>query len=323
VNNIDLMGLAKIEPMDFSNWVQAFTPGGWGGGSGHVASRSPRDDYYSTTTSELRDRITFEEWYEIQNDIARSLGLSSYEEARQYGYNPQTVYIQGTWTDSENTTVSIDGVDAISLFQSVLDGFTITLVQIYGVNVLISSFGDLGGLTFTTYGVLADNPTAAAFLGFIEIQGNNIDWAGVTNATLNVVGGLIEMGIGGGSEFFTGGTSSAVSIPLIVDGGVRVVTNFTRLLAYSARQNIAGNAIPGNIGAILGKGIDLFTGVPINQYGYGQCLGGVTNNFLSFVVTGGNGSSFSLPTYRSAIFYGSAYGGYTNSLYNDISPLKK
>jgi RHS repeat-associated protein len=160
-------------------------------------------------------------------------------------------------------------------------------------------------------------------------QGGNwassVDWAGVTNASLNVLGGVSEMIVGGAGEYFSAGTATPVCVPLIVDGGYRTATNFSRLVGYLTLNDKFVNAMPGNIGATIGKGIDMFSGVPIDGYGYGQGIGGATNDFVSFIVTGGTAGSMSNmvsnPTLMHGVWYMSAYGGYTNSLFFDLYPL--
>jgi len=133
--------------------------------------------------------------------------------------------------------------------------------------------------------------------------------------------------IGGVGEYFSAGTATPVSVPLIIDGGVRAASNSSRLAAYFTGHNVAGNSIPGNAGAWIGKGIDMTTGKSFYDYGLGQGLGGATNDFLSFIVTGGTAGAMnnmvSNPTLGNGIWYMSAYGGYTNSLFYDLYPLKK
>ena len=158
-------------------------------------------------------------------------------------------------------------------------------------------------------------------------SGGEIDWAGVTNASLNILGGVGEMIVGGAGEYFSAGTATPVCVPLIIDGGVRVASNSAQLVAYFTGHNAAGNSIAGNTGAWIGKGIDMASGKSFYDYGLGQGVGRATNDFLSFIVTGGTAGTMSNmlsnPTLGNGVWYMSAYGGYTNLLYNDLNPLNK
>jgi len=133
--------------------------------------------------------------------------------------------------------------------------------------------------------------------------------------------------LGGAGEYFSAGTATPVSVPLIIDGGVRVASNSTRLVAYFFGHNDTGNAIPGNSGAWIGKGFDMATGKSFNDYGYGQAFGGATNDFLSFIVTGGTSESMSSmvnsPSLMNTASYMSVYGGYINSMFYNFYPLNK
>jgi hypothetical protein len=116
-----------------------------------------------------------------------------------------------------------------------------------------------------------------------------IDWKGVTNATILLVGGVAEMAIGGATEYFSAGISSSVSIPLIVDGGVRTATNAQRLWQYLNGNTLLANAYPTSIGSLAGKGIDMAFGKSAYSVGYGQAIGSSGNDLISFAATGGTG----------------------------------
>lgn len=156
---------------------------------------------------------------------------------------------------------------------------------------------------------------------------SNVDWAGVTNSSLNVLGGVGELMLGGAGEYLSVGLATPVCIPLIADGGFRTATNFTRLVGYLTLNDRFANAMPGNIGATIGKGIDMASGKSFYDYGFGQGFGGVTNDFVSFIVTGGTAGSINNmvgnPSLMNGMWYMSTYGGYTNSLFYDLYPLKK
>ncbi len=180
------------------------------------------------------------------------------------------------------------------------------------------------GLT-SVYLLIADNnPVMGKARGLPTGQPKatgGLDWGGIVNASLGALGGGAEIIIGGSAEAVTYGLST----PLLIDGWVRVGTNVTRLGFYFAGKSNVGGAIPGNAGAIVGKGIDMSTGKSFYDYGYGQALLGTTNDFVSFLATGGTASSMgnfveNPSTYR-AIDYGVAYLGYNNSMYNNLYPL--
>ena len=83
--------------------------------------------------------------------------------------------------------------------------------------------------------------------------------------------------------------------------------------------------MPNNLGATLGKIVDVSAGVSIDEYGIGQALGGVANDFISFITTGGNANNLynfiNNPTFTHGILYMNSYGGYMNSLFYDSYPM--
>lgn len=133
--------------------------------------------------------------------------------------------------------------------------------------------------------------------------------------------------VGGAGTYFSAGTATPVSVPLIIDGGIRVASNSARLVAYFTGHNDAGNSIAGNAGAWIGKGFDMASGKSFYDYGLGQGLGGATNDFLSFIVTGGTAGYMNSmvinPTYGNVFLYSSTYVGYSNSMFYNLYPLKK
>jgi hypothetical protein len=136
-----------------------------------------------------------------------------------------------------------------------------------------------------------------------------------------------ELIIGTGSEYFTGGFSTTLSYPLVIDGGSRVVLNAGRLISYYTGNNKLGNAIPSNIGASVGKLGDMAAGKSFYEYGFGQALGGATNDFGSFIYSGGSGfnltNMMNNPNSFNSINYWTSHVGYTNGLFYDFYPLKK
>ena len=85
---------------------------------------------------------------------------------------------------------------------------------------------------------------------------NDLDWGGVADASLGIVGGIFEVALGVAGEVFTSGVSTA----LIVDGAYRIGTNSIRLGAYLTDNERVGNALPNNIGSTVGKFYDGING---------------------------------------------------------------
>ena len=216
-------------------------------------------------------------------------------------------------------------------YSSSTAGFNLYSVSAFGNTTIVSSFGDIGNVKYSANGGLTfENQTAGAYAGEVSVSsagGGDIDWPGVSNASLNLLGGVGEMIVGGVGEYFSAGTATPASLPIITDGGVRVASNSARLVAYFTGHNDAGNSIAGNTGAWIGKGIDMATGRSFYDYGLGQGFGGATNDFLSFVVTGGTADYMNSlvlnPTYGSVFWYSSTYVGYSNSMFYDLYPIKK
>ena len=168
--------------------------------------------------------------------------------------------------------------------------------------------------------------------GHVVAQGgegwaSKVDWGGASNAFLNILGGVGEMVVGGAGTYFSAGTASPVCVPLIVDGGYRIIANLPRLAGYLTLNTQFANSMPSNIGATIGKLGDMAFGVPANQYGFGQAIGGAANDLTSFVVTGGTAASLNnlVSNYSTAnaIWYFNAYAGYTNSMFFNCYSLKK
>jgi len=271
----------------YSNQKGAFSAWG-GGGGGYYYSWSNRT-YYSTATGQA---VAF--WEVYNNYIAP---------------NSFTLYRNSS------------DCNLISLQQDE-NGFGIAVETNKGGFYMAIS-NDLNNITLIAdVGVLGIwNPSG---------QGSwhgNVDWAGFTNATLSVLGGVGELAVGGVGEYFSVGTASTLCVPLIADGAYRIATNFTRMVAYLTLCNNFANAMPGNIGATLGKGVDMACGKSFYDYGFGQAFGGVTNDFASFIFTGGTAASMNNmvrnPSLMNGVWYTSAFGGYSNSLFMDLYSLKK
>ena len=159
-----------------------------------------------------------------------------------------------------------------------------------------------------------------------NIGHENIDWKGVTNATIGLVGGMAEMTVGGAATYFSAGTTTAISGPLMVDGGVRTVANAQRLWHYFNGKPQLAKAYPTSLGALAGKGIDMAFGTSIYDVGFGQAVGGWGNDLTSFVVMGGNGAAISnlvnTPSPSSMLNYIFSVGSYPYSMYYN-APTKQ
>ena len=135
------------------------------------------------------------------------------------------------------------------------------------------------------------------------------------------------MFFGGAGEYLSAGTTTAISVPLITDGGIRFLSNGVRLTSYFTGHNQIGDVIPGNAGAWIGKGIDMASGRSFNEYGYGQAFGGFANDVGSFIFTGGTAESMSrmMNNYNTVntMLYFNTYVGYSNSMFYDMYPLKR
>jgi len=251
------------------------------------------------------------------NDVRSKANYVSRDEVYYSEGKEASAFIWSDWGEILNNSIS---------------NYVSTLKTIGGVTTQIA-FGFKKNVSFTltvdaeeaylTLGTPIIGRAQSGGAGWVS----SVDWAGVANAFLNVLGGVGEIILGGAVEYFSASIATSVCVPLIVDGGYRTATNFSRFVGYLTLNDRFANAMPGNIGATIGKGIDMLSGVPIDGYGYGQGIGGATNDFVSFIVTGGTAVSISNmisnPSLMNGVWYMSAYGGYTNSLFYDLYPLKK
>ena len=158
----------------------------------------------------------------------------------------------------------------------------------------------------------------------------DIDWEGVTNATILLAGGVAEMAVGGVVEFFSAGVSTPLSVPLILDGAARTVANTQRLSMYINGNSAVADAYPSSLGSALGKIGDMINGVPFDQVGNGQAISGTVNDFSAFVVTGGSGFAFRdallYTTPANVVNYGFTFFNYSYSMLDNIfyiTPLKR
>jgi hypothetical protein len=148
-----------------------------------------------------------------------------------------------------------------------------------------------------------------------------VDWKGITNAGIGIIGGVAEMAAGGLTEYFSGGTSSVFSVFLIVDGFGRTILSANQLGNYLMGNDKYASSAPTSIIGTGGKLVDWSFGVPVNNVGWGQAIGSWGNDLISFVVTGGNGSALLLlqktPTLENGLNYGFSMFNYPYSMYNN------
>lgn len=161
----------------------------------------------------------------------------------------------------------------------------------------------------------------------ITANGGDIDWRGVTNASLLMAGGVAEMVVGGAVEFFSAGTSTPLTVPLMIDGATRTVANAQRLNMYLQGNSSIADAYPTSAGALIGKGFDLTDGVSMDQIGPGQAYYGLVNDVAAFSITGGSGRALQSlvldPSVGSASNYVFVFGGYVNSIIGDVKNSQK
>lgn len=136
--------------------------------------------------------------------------------------------------------------------------------------------GVSGEVTQVTYDNRIDGKTNSAKTSNLEEK--NIDWYGVVNASLGVVGGVAETALGAATAEF------GIGVYGIVDGGSRTLTNSVRLAAYLSGHNEFGDAVPSNLGALTGKLID--GNNDFYKVGGFQNSLGMTNDFVTFYLTG-------------------------------------
>ncbi|MCV9928322.1 hypothetical protein OIU83_11685 [Flavobacterium sp. LS1R49] len=122
----------------------------------------------------------------------------------------------------------------------------------------------------------------------VDVKEDDFNQYGAINASMGILGGIIEIGVGGVGEGVTAGFSTA----LVVDGWYRVGSNGARLGMYLANENLAGDIIPSNSGALAGKIIDGMNGTKATDVGRMQSSMGFANDLGLFVITGGNGSAY-------------------------------
>lgn len=111
----------------------------------------------------------------------------------------------------------------------------------------------------------------------------------ILNASLGVMGGVAELAVGVATS------ETGVGVYGIVDGSTRILFNAARLAGYLTKNNDFGNAMPGNLGGMVGKAID---GQGFYGSGRAQTILGIGNDITTMYFTGTNWDA--LP--RTAIY---------------------
>ena len=181
---------------------------------------------------------------------------------------------------------------------------------------------DLAHQHYSPYLAMSNNPA------YIDINGLT-DWNGVFSASLGIIGGASEIALGVGVTGGSGGLATAGGALLMIDGGVRVGSNYVKLVhAFSdnTAMNNQGNKIPTNIGGYIGLGIDMNRaenkGIKItfqnNDSKYKHALG-LTNDFATIAFTGGSGMNYQAWTSNTASFLQKAFATTLQiNLVNDV-----
>jgi RHS repeat-associated protein len=156
---------------------------------------------------------------------------------------------------------------------------------------------------------------------------SSLDWKGIGDATIGMLGGAGEIATASAAEVGSEGLSTAVSVPLAIDGWGRVGTNFNRLAAYFGGNKALGDALPSNIGGYVGKTVDVFSGVDFYSTGKGQAILGGTNDLLLIISPYGNAGAWESvlgkPNLWNSVGLGVSYYGGIIGLKNDVQSLPK
>lgn len=149
-------------------------------------------------------------------------------------------------------------------------------------------------------------------------QGGSLNWSEVGSSSVGLLLGIGEIALGASGEFFTGGLSTAI----VIDGGIRVGSNATKLGLLFSGNNRGGVATPTNAGGWVGKMIDMASGSGYGEISTGQGIGSFTNDFTTFAVSGGSALSLSkalmYPSLRSVYGYGLTITGTPYTAQSDL-----
>ena len=170
---------------------------------------------------------------------------------------------------------------------------------------------------------LLDEPIVANQGGYWS----SLDLKGIGDATIGMLGGASEIATASAAEVGSEGLSTAISVPLAIDGWGRVGTNFNRLVAYFGGNKALGDALPSNIGGYVGKTVDIFSGVDLYSTGKGQAILGGTNDLLLMISPWGNAGAWKsvleTPSLWNGVSLGVSYYGGIIGFKNDVQSLQK
>jgi len=149
-------------------------------------------------------------------------------------------------------------------------------------------------------------------------SGTSVNWGEVGSSSVGLLLGVGEITVGAGGEIPSAGVSTA----LIIDGGIRVGSNATKLYFLFKGDSKRGVATPSNAGGWIGKIVDVTSGSSYNEISMGQGVGSFVNDFMTFVVSGGSGLSLSkalmYPSVTSVYSYGLIITGTPYTVYSDL-----
>lgn len=96
------------------------------------------------------------------------------------------------------------------------------LVQARGFDNHIFQYNRETGLFYAPWTDIVVDPLAIFAQSMVESLSvdspGGIDYGGVLNASLLMAGGVAEMAVGGAVAFFTAGTSTPLTVPMMIDG---------------------------------------------------------------------------------------------------------
>jgi hypothetical protein len=115
-------------------------------------------------------------------------------------------------------------------------------------------------------------------------------------AFLGALGGGLEIAGGVVAGAGSGGILGALGTFAVADGSSRVLLNVGQLALYLAEEDFLASALPTNGGALVGKIVidGMLMGTPLGKKGYGELIGGFTNDFATFALTGAYGGAIGL-----------------------------
>ncbi|NII83107.1 DUF6443 domain-containing protein [Pedobacter sp. SG908] len=149
-----------------------------------------------------------------------------------------------------------------------------------------------------------------------SVEQSGPDWRGVGEATLGLLGGVAEIVTAVGTEWFSAGLSTPVSLALATDGIVRASTASVKLMAAIGGQTWA-RSMPGNLGGVIGAVADNYTGST-----NGQKIGTLVNDAFTVILTGGTSGTMTalldpaVPMAMKALTLGAQTGAYSDVLSN-------